>query len=91
MRALFIELPSFERHRRDYLDDEAFSALQQWLMQCPDAGDLIQGCGGLRKLRYADCRRQKGSVAEYALSITGGLAARSAGCLRCTAKMNRTI
>ena len=42
MRALFIELPSFERHRRDYLDDEAFSALQQWLMQCPDAGDLIQ-------------------------------------------------
>ena len=60
MQALFIELPSFERHRRDYLDDEAFSALQQWLMQCPDAGDLIQGCGGLRKLRYADCRRQKG-------------------------------
>jgi len=26
----------------------------------PDAGDLIQGTGGLRKLRFADKRRNKG-------------------------------
>jgi hypothetical protein len=28
MKAMFIELPAFERHRADYLDDDAFLALQ---------------------------------------------------------------
>jgi hypothetical protein len=43
-----------------YLDDEGFSALQAVLMADPEAGDLIQDTGGLRKLRFADSRRQKG-------------------------------
>jgi len=29
MKAVFIELPAFERHRKDYLDDDAFSRLQE--------------------------------------------------------------
>lgn len=29
-------------------------------MQHPEAGDVIQGTGGLRKVRFADERRQKG-------------------------------
>lgn len=60
MKALFVELPAFERHRADYLDDEAFRDLQELLLRQPDAGDLIPGTGGLRKLRLADTRRGKG-------------------------------
>lgn len=29
-------------------------------MQNPEAGDVIEGAGGLRKLRYGDSRRGKG-------------------------------
>ena len=60
MKALFIELPAFARRRADYLDDAAFSALQSALMANPEAGDVIEGTGGLRKLRFADPRRGKG-------------------------------
>jgi len=60
MRALFIELPPFSRYRRDYLDDEAFHRFQKLLMVDPLAGDVIPGTGGLRKIRFADTRRQKG-------------------------------
>ncbi len=60
MRATFVELPPFERYRREYLDDGAFSALQQELMATPLAGDLIMGTGGLRKIRFSDPRRNKG-------------------------------
>jgi len=34
--------------------------LQATLMKSPDAGDPIEGAGGLRKLRFADARRGKG-------------------------------
>jgi hypothetical protein len=60
MRAVFVELPAFERHRSDYLSDAAFAALQALLMRDPAAGDRIPGTGGLRKLRFADTRRGKG-------------------------------
>ena len=60
MKAVFVELPAFERHRADYLDDVAFRALQQALMKDPEAGEVIQGTGGLRKARFADARRGKG-------------------------------
>ena len=60
MKAVFVELPAFERYRSDYLDDDAFLALQNLLMKRPEAGDPIQDTGGLRKLRFADARRGKG-------------------------------
>jgi len=60
MQAVFIELPAFERRRAKYLDDWGFSRLQVVLMANPLAGDLIEGTGGLRKLRFADSRRGKG-------------------------------
>ena len=60
MKALFVELPPFARFRADYLDDEGFRSLQTLLMKNPDAGDVIEGTGGLRKLRYGDARRGKG-------------------------------
>jgi mRNA-degrading endonuclease RelE of RelBE toxin-antitoxin system len=60
MLATFVELPPFERIRKDYLDDEAYSALQQELMANPEAGDMIEQTGGLRKIRQPDPRRGKG-------------------------------
>lgn len=61
MKAVFVELPAFDRHRSEYFDDEAFRSLQVRLMADPDAGDLVVGTGGLRKLRFQDSRRGKGS------------------------------
>jgi hypothetical protein len=60
MKAVFVELPAFQRNRSSYLDDAGFRALQEELMKAPSAGDLIPGSGGLRKLRFADSRRGKG-------------------------------
>jgi hypothetical protein len=60
MKAVFVELPAFERHRADYLDDDAFRELENLLMKHPEAGDSIPGTDGLRKLRFADARRGKG-------------------------------
>ncbi|HEY7458015.1 MAG TPA: hypothetical protein VH765_04605 [Xanthobacteraceae bacterium] len=60
MKAVFVELPAFARYRAAYLDDEAFGDLQNELMKNPAAGDVIEGTGGLRKLRFADRRRGKG-------------------------------
>lgn len=60
MKAVFVELPPFEHHRANYLDDSAFLRLQRLLMVNPEAGALIPGTGGLRKLRFADERRGKG-------------------------------
>lgn len=60
MEALSIELPAFERYREDYLDDQGFCDFQNLLMKNPESGDVIEGTGGLRKIRFADAKRGKG-------------------------------
>ena len=60
MKALFVELPFFERYRQNYLDDDAYRSLQSNLLTDPRSGALIVGTGGLRKLRFGDDRRGKG-------------------------------
>lgn len=60
MKAVFVELPAFERHRTNYLNDDNFRSLQNLLMKDPLAGDPMPDTGGLRKLRFADARRGKG-------------------------------
>ena len=56
---IFIEFRTFSRARADLLDDEDFRALQDALMQNPEAGAVIQGTGGLRKLRWFTSGRGK--------------------------------
>ena len=56
----FVEAPAFSRYRDDYLDDEGFAELQHSLAGNPEAGDLVPGAGGIRKLRWKDPRRKKG-------------------------------
>jgi hypothetical protein len=60
MQACFIELAAFERLRERYLDDHAYAGLQSLLLLYPETGELIEGTGGLRKLRFGDARRRKG-------------------------------
>ena len=60
MIALFVELPAFARYRADYLNDEEFRHLQDLLLHDPEMGDVIEGTGGLRKLRFGNSKRGKG-------------------------------
>ena len=60
MKVLFVELPAFERNRSSYLTDEAFRGLQNAMLKNPEAGDVITGTGGLRKVRHGDVTRGKG-------------------------------
>ncbi|GKT09517.1 type II toxin-antitoxin system RelE/ParE family toxin [Desulforhabdus sp. TSK] len=48
----FIETSIFERELPVYLDDDEYAELQLFLMIHPDAGDVIPGSGGVRKLRW---------------------------------------
>jgi hypothetical protein len=60
MRKAFIETRGFTEWVKKLLSDEDYSALQQELLQHPDKGDVMPGCGGLRKLRIAHPNRRKG-------------------------------
>jgi hypothetical protein len=56
----FVEAPVFTRYLSDYMSDEELRRLQAFLMVKPKAGDVIQGTGGFRKLRWSDQHRGKG-------------------------------
>ena len=49
---IFIETPVFTRRIRELMPDEAYAALQHFLLLRPDAGAVIPQSGGLRKLRW---------------------------------------
>ena len=48
----FIESAAFERVRAVYLDDAEYAELQEFMMQNPEAGNVVRGSGGVRKLRW---------------------------------------
>ena len=50
---VFIETPVFTRQVQELLSDEAYSAFQWYMALNPEAGDVIQGTGGLRKVRWS--------------------------------------
>ena len=49
----FIETPTFTRMLVEMLTDDEYAGLQQVLVVNPDAGDIVKGGGGIRKLRHA--------------------------------------
>ncbi len=53
MRYEFIESPVFSSLLPDYLTDEEYAGLQEHLCDNPEAGDLVRGSGGVRKVRWA--------------------------------------
>lgn len=56
---IFIEAPLFSRLLGEYLSDDEYAALQWALTQRPEAGAVIPGSGGIRKLRWAGSGRGK--------------------------------
>ncbi|MBW4965007.1 type II toxin-antitoxin system RelE/ParE family toxin [Pseudoalteromonas sp. CR1] len=53
MKSLFVESNIFEKYRELYLSDDEYRLFQADLMVNPKQGDVIQGTGGLRKVRVA--------------------------------------
>lgn len=64
MQRTFIILPEFDKNWKSMgLSDEDLSRLENLILQNPEAGALMQGTGGLRKLRFAlDNRGKSGSA-----------------------------
>jgi hypothetical protein len=56
----FIESPLFTQLLSGYMEDDQFQRLQVFLALEPEAGDVMPGTGGCRKMRWADRRRGKG-------------------------------
>jgi mRNA-degrading endonuclease RelE of RelBE toxin-antitoxin system len=55
----FVETRLFSLLIREYLDDQEYALLQSALMADPDAGAVVPGTGGVRKLRWAARGRGK--------------------------------
>jgi mRNA-degrading endonuclease RelE of RelBE toxin-antitoxin system len=49
----FIETTAFTKHIREYLSDDEYFGFQSYLLQYPEAGRVIPGTGGVRKIRWA--------------------------------------
>lgn len=50
---VFVETPPFTRLLGDYLNDDEYRELQQYLLENPQTGSVIQGTGGVRKMRWS--------------------------------------
>ena len=49
---LFIETSKFTELVKDHLSDDEYVALQWMLLEQPDAGPIVPGSGGVRKVRW---------------------------------------
>lgn len=59
----FVESSIFANHLSDYLHDDEYTRLQLFLLEQPEAGDIVPGSGGVRKLRWRGAGRGKrGSI-----------------------------
>ncbi len=55
----FIETRLFTKLVGDYLSDEEYGELQRQLIRDPEAGAVVRGSGGVRKLRWGAPGRGK--------------------------------
>lgn len=55
----FVETKLFTELVQDYLSDDEYAAMQQFLIVNPEAGDVIPASGGVRKLRWGVAGRGK--------------------------------
>lgn len=60
----FIETTLFTKRLYELLTDDKYAAFQNALIERPDAGDIIQGTGGLRKIRVGQANKGKRSGAR---------------------------
>ena len=55
----FVETKLFTQLVQRYLPDDEYAALQAAIVASPEAGDVIRGSGGVRKLRWGLSGRGK--------------------------------
>jgi hypothetical protein len=66
MDLTFIQLAAFAKEwKRFRLMDEDLQALEMQLMENPEAGAVMSGTGGLRKVRFAPPSRHSGKSGAY--------------------------
>ncbi len=49
---IFKETTIFTRQINELIDDDEYKELQNFLLKKPDAGSIIEGSGGIRKLKW---------------------------------------
>lgn len=60
---IFIETSTFTKLLHNYLSDEEYAGMQNYLLQHPAAGAIVRGSGGVRKLRWSlEGRGKRGGV-----------------------------
>ena len=59
MMFTFVETRLFSRLVQEYLTDQEYRRLQGELIKNPEAGSVVRGSGGIRKLRWASADRGK--------------------------------
>jgi hypothetical protein len=72
--ATFIEAPIFSKYVHDYLSDEEYADFQLYPAANPDSGDIVQGSGGIRKVRWQRRGRGKSGgvrVTDFARTAAG--------------------
>lgn len=52
MNVMFVEAKSFSRRWPDYLTEDELREFHNYLLETPDAGDVIKDTGGIRKIRW---------------------------------------
>lgn len=67
MLLMVIETPTFQRQARELWTDDEREAFIDWIAQNPDAGVVIPGADGARKVRWAvkGCGKRGGARVIY--------------------------
>jgi len=83
-----LQLPKFKAEARELLGADGIEAVAVYLIDHPDAGDVIPGAGGVRKLRWpAKGRGKRGGARIIYIYV---LIAARVYLLRCYAKSIKT-
>lgn len=65
MSMIFVEAKPFTRRWQNYLTEEELREFQNYLLETPDAGDVVKNTGGIRKVRW----KTKGSGKRGGLRV----------------------
>jgi hypothetical protein len=64
---IFIEASNFSKFLPKYLTDDDYRAFQFYLLRRPDAGSVVPGSGGIRKIRWKQTGKGKTTPPSHIL------------------------